>query len=516
MTLDNPGTNDGIDGTEFDPVRHVARGGAISGLGAVVAAIGGSLLTLVVARSYDREVAGIFFAATAFFTIASSITLLGTDVGLVRYVSAQHAGGTRASTTLLRIALLPVLAVGVACSAALWVAAPAVANWIGSTAVDEEATGILRTLAPFVPVVSLHSALLAVTQGRGRMRHTVLVDSVFRTLSQPAAIAIVAAAGFGPLVAALAWVLPYLFGAVYSSLVVLPQRHRSGDWAEPGRADLSRDFWRFTSGRAMAGIVIMVWRRFDILLVAAISGPADAAVYTAATRFLIVGRLGIQAVQMAVSPQLGRLFATGDLAGARRVYATSTMWTMLFGWPLYIVTAVAAPYVIPVFGSGYDAGTSAVIVLSSAMLVSTACGGVDSVLLMAGRSVLSLGIAIATLAANVVFDIVLIPRHGILGAAIGWACSIVLRNVLTLWQAQGILGTSMVGRRIGMIAGAAVACFAVVPVMLAASDVPDMWLAPALAVGSICYVVWAWVRRRTLELDTFGRALRRRAVTSAT
>ena len=51
------------------------------------------------------------------------------------------------------------------------------------------------------------------------------------------------------------------------------------------------------------------------------------------------------------------------------------------------------------------------------MLVATACGPVDSMLLMGGRSVLSLintGLALAT---NVALDLVLVPELGVRAAA---------------------------------------------------------------------------------------------------
>jgi O-antigen/teichoic acid export membrane protein len=234
-------------------------------------------------------------------------------------------------------------------------------------------------------------------------------------------------------------------------------------------------------------------------------------VYTAATRFLVVGQLGIQAVQMTVSPQFGRLFARRDLDGARRVYRTATMWTMTFAWPLYIVTGAAVGLVIPVFGADYDAGANVTIILSAAMLVATACGGVDAVLLMSGRSWLSLGNAVITLAVNVGLDLLLIPKYGILGAAIGHATSLVLRNVLGLAQINRLLGMWAFTRYSAAIAVVSLSCFGVVPGILAVTDAPDVWLVVSLAAGAIAYTAWAWRFRTPLQLTTFGNSLRRRA-----
>lgn len=505
-----------------DPIRRIARGSALTGLGALVAAGGGLALTLVVTRAFDLELAGTFFACTTLFLIVSTLSQLGTDVGLVRYLSAHSATGQahRLAETL-RIALLPVLAVSVCAAVALELLASPVAGLLGSADVREDGTSMLRWLAPFVPVVAVYGALLAATRGRGSMKHTVGVDSVFRTLAQPVLVVVTVVAGWGPTAAVLAWVMPYVVGSIWcvavlaaagsgGSTVSPPTSAAAASTAPSSTRELAKDFWSFTAARAVAGAVIMVWRRFDILLVAALAGPADAAIYTAATRFLVVGNLGVQAVQMTVSPQLGRLFARHDRAGASRVFATSALWIMVFSWPLYLVIAAAAGLVIPVFGSGYSAGTSAVVVLSIAMLVATACGGVDAVLLMSGRSVLSLSNAVVTLVVNVGLDLVLIPRLGILGAALGWAGSIVLRNVLALVQIQHLLGMWAFSRRTAFVAGVSAACFAVVPTWLNLGSADASWLVLSLAAGAAAYLAWLWRARRMLELDIFSQSLRRR------
>jgi O-antigen/teichoic acid export membrane protein len=508
-----------------DPLRTIARGSLLSGLGAVAAAVGGIGLTLVVTRSFAPALAGTFFAGTTFFLIVSSLAQLGTDVGLVRYVSAHWATGQqdRVDETL-RIALIPVLVTALGCGALMYALAPTISGWVANDSVFDSSTAILRALAFFVPVVAVYGALLAATRGRGSMRATVVVDSLFRTVAQPLLLGVTTLSHWGPAAAAVAWALPYAAGVVGCVVVLWRPSGRirsrpepqlpgtsasSGSHARKGRS-LARDFWSFTAARAVSGAVVMVWRRFDVLLVAALSGPADAAIYTAATRFLVVGSLAIQAVQMTVSPQLSRMFARHDVEGARRIYYTSTLWTMTFSWPLYIVCASAVSLIIPVFGARYDAGASSVIVLSAAMLVATACGSVDAVLLMSGKSLLSLGNAVLTLAVNVTLDLILIPHLGILGAATGWAISIALRNILALVQIKKLMQMWAFSRYSAAVSVASLVCFAVAPGLLSWLDAPDTWLLVSLVLGAAAYVAWAYRYRANLKLDTFGHALTRR------
>lgn len=518
-----------------DPIRQIARGSALSGAGAVVAAVGGISLALVITWVFRQEVAGIFLAATALFMIVTSLAQLGTDVGLVRYLSADAATGQQHRLfQTLKIALLPVVVVAALCAVGLWVSAPRLADALGSPSVNTETVGVLRALAPFLPVAAIYGTLLAATRSRGSMGHTVLVDSVLRTGGQPVLLGVTVQLGGSASDAAMAWAAPYAFG-VLASVVVLYKQGRTalaghafllsaeaGRECESGQAvevrpsgDLKQQihgFWAFTGPRAVSSVVTMIWRRFDVILVAVLAGPAEAAIYGTATRFLALGALGINAVQMTMSPQLSRLFTNDDIGAARRVFKTATLWTMIATWPIYFATGAAASLVIPFFGqegADYGAGAPVVTILSAAMLISTACGSVEAVLLMSGRSLLGLANIVVTLVTNVILDLILIPPFGILGAAAGWACSIVVRNVLTTIQVYKLVKMSPFSREALQVALAALFCFALAPAVLVLLDGPAVMVAVALLIGSLVYGAWLWLSRRALHLTSFGTAFSR-------
>ena len=65
----------------------------------------------------------------------------------------------------------------------------------------------------------------------------------------------------------------------------------------------SGGFWRFTGPRALANLAQITIQRIDIVLVAIMLGPAAAAVYTAATRFLVPGQFANTAISMSAQPR---------------------------------------------------------------------------------------------------------------------------------------------------------------------------------------------------------------------
>ena len=271
----------------------------------------------------------------------------------------------------------------------------------------------------------------------------------------------------------------------------------------PGRdgASNAAGFWAFTAPRALAAVAQIVLQRLDIVLVAVISGPAQAAVYAAATRFLVAGQLANAALIQAAQPQLSHLFGVGDRAAAGAVYQATTAWLIVLTWPLYLLSALFGPQLLAVFGRSYRDGATVVVILALAMLVATACGQVDLVLTMAGRSGWSLFNGFLAVVVNVAVDVALIPRAGITGAAIGWAAALAVSNLVPLAQVAWVARVHPFGR--GPAAAIAVTAVAFGAVPLAARTALGPGLAASLtgvAAGTLLAAAGLWCCRGALRL----------------
>lgn len=494
-------------------LQKLARRGTASVVGAGFSAVFGVLLVVVVTNGFPAAVAGTLFAATAAFLILESVALLGTDTGLVKVLPSQLASG-RASDVrrTLVVAAAPVLVLATAGGVVLLFLAPQLAPVL----VDDDSAAtmadMLRALAIVLPVAALHDLVLAGTRGTGSMRPTVLVENMGRLGLQALLVLAVWLAGAGPVVLALAWSLPYVAGLVVTGAWLhrlLPAGQADRSDPRPWR-DIAHEFWSYTGPRAIARVTQTALKRSDIVLVAALASPADAALYTAATRFVVLGQLFVQAVQQALSPQLSTLFARGEDRAASSVFQAATMWSMLAAWPIYLVTAAWAPVLMGIFGDGYEVAADVVVILSLTMLLATACGPVDSVLLMAGRSWLSLANSTITLVVNVALNLALIPAYGIRGAAVAWAVAIVVRNLLPLAQVRRHLAMWPLSPTAGLVAVTALGCFGI-PGLVAHLGGLSVGAELALTgVGLAAYAAAAWSRRDRLGLDLFALALRRR------
>lgn len=485
----------------------IARGGALNLVGAGVSAVAGVLLVVVVTRALPQEQAGVFFALTSLFLIAEMVARLGTGTGLVYFVARLRRLGRGAEIRATQqVALTPVVVMSLLTSAVLLLWTPTFAGLAGS---DSPATrAAVVVLALLLPVTTLSEALLAATRGHGTMLPTVAADKIGRSALQLGLVAL-AVGGSSPALLAGAYAVPWAVSALLawgwlarlSRGLPRPEGRTPRPW---------RQFWGFTWPRAVNSLAALGLQRLDILLVTALTGPAAAAVYTAASRFLVVGQLVNASISTAAQPGLAAVLAVDDRASAQAVYRSATTWIVLLTWPLYLVCAVFAELVMSIFGSGYDAGRPVIWVLAGVMLFATACGMVDMLLNMAGRTSWTLVNSLIALAVMVGVDLLLIPPMGILGAAIGWAAAILTNNLLPLIQLRVAYGLHPFGRATLAAVTLAGTCFGLLP-LAARMLFPDRpWAAlAAVAVGGLVYLLAVRRWRAALGLPSL-RSLRPR------
>lgn len=483
-------------------LKRIARSGAANVGAAAVGSASNFLLIVLITRFWASEDAGLLFAATSFFIIAVALAHLGADQGLVRFIAwnvGRGAGHSNRATVLAGV--LPSLTMTLVVAVLGYAAAPWLAGLLGAQSGAEGAL-IIRVLVVTLPFAVLYEQLLAVCRGYAVMKPTIVLERALRPTLQMLLILAAGLAQSGVVVLTLAWTLPYALCFLLAGVAAVRtlRRHRD-DWhgAGPIGEDLRSEFWRFTAPRGLARMAQVMIQRADIVIVTVMLGPAPAAIYTAATRFLVLGQVATSALQQVSEPQLARLLARKRKDTVSLVIRQMTLWSVALVWPVYLVFAVHASALMAlVFGPGYEAGGIVLQLLATAMLVATAVGPLDVLLLMAGRSSLSLLNISVALVVDLALCVLLIPQLGILGAGIAWAAAIIAKNLLCLWQVRKHLGISVFSRELVMWLISLLGLFGLLG-LLGSLPPAQPWVGLGIsALTGIFYLGYLWSKRTLL------------------
>jgi O-antigen/teichoic acid export membrane protein len=505
----------GTGGGSRRDLSALARGGALNLVGGAADAILGFLLVLVVTRGLGPEAAGPFFVAVALFKILSNTAELGADTGLMRMIPRYRVlGRIHDVRRSLVVGLGPVVLVATVLGTVAFALGPQLSRVL-SRGDPGQISPYIRLLAPFLPLSAVLTVSLAATRGFGTMLPAVAVDRIGRAGLQPLLVFLAIASGLGTGAIALAWAVPMGIGmvaAVAWLLRLLDRAERGvGPPSGPGVATrrLAGEFWRFTAPRGLAGFfhVSMLW--LATLLLGALASTREAGIYAASTRYLLVGTLAGVAVLQVTGPKISELLASNDRERASVLYQTATAWLMALVWPLYLTIAIFAPLLLDAFGPGFASGQAPLLILGLTMLVTTGTGPVDVVLLMGGKSSWNLLNTLVAVTLNIVLNIVLIPRFGIVGAAVAWSASLLVNNLAPLVQVRRFLGLHPFGPAYPRVALAALASFGAIGLLVrlvAGTSLPAFVLSAALS--SAVYVGLLWSFRDALRLRVLRAALR--------
>jgi O-antigen/teichoic acid export membrane protein len=495
-------------------LTHIARGGALGLVGAGVSAVAGFGLVLVVTNTYPTDLAGNFFTVIAAFMLMAAIATLGTETGLGRFLLRYEAQDRRGDIPpTLRAAFRPTIVYSVVLAVGVIVFAEPLSDLIGLD--SPQGPTSLRVLAVLLPLVTWNALTLAGTRAFGRIRPTVVVDKIGRPITQPLLVLAASLLAADLLGMTIAWAIPYAIAALVSSWLFRRFLQRRGTYqhTKPTKSykDLRRDFWGFTWPRSITRISQMAIQRMDIILIAALRSPTEAAIYTAATRFVALGQFSTQAIQQVLVPKFTALLANQQHESLKDVYRISAAWSMAVTWPMYMVVFFAPVAYLGLFGREYvDHGVSVVMLMAIAMLFAVATGSCDTLLLMSGRSALSLGNSLTALLIDIGLCLLLIPRMGITGAALAWAIAVSVRCLLALLQVRVTMSILSFGPASAIAALANVVAFGV-PILLVELFI-DLDFFKLLAVLAGCiplYALFLWLGRRVLMLDVLRGLIRR-------
>lgn len=162
-------------------------------------------------------------------------------------------------------------------------------------------------------------------------------------------------------------------------------------------------------------------------------------VFTAALRVSAVGSMFFHSLQRIAIPMFSELYSHGRIDQLKRVYQTTTKWAMAFNLPIFLTIAIFAGPLLSVFGADFVTGASGLVILAFASLFNASTGACGSIITMSGRSKLTLANSIINLVSDIGLALLLIPRWGIVGAAVAATLGVMLINTLRLVQVYILL-----------------------------------------------------------------------------
>lgn len=510
--VSQPGAPPSSARTEKPTPSDLARGGAIGLAGSITGSVMGLLLVIVLGNMLGDTGAGVVLQAIAVFTVALAVGRFGMDSTALWLLPRLREDSPEQVRAAVRLLLLGAAAAGLASAAVLYLTA-------GLIPTDQSSLNqSIRSVAWALPIAATALVALAVSRALGGLRTYALIGNVVLPTSRVLAVLIAAGAGLSTTGVAAAWavmLVPALLlalGAVHRQLAFeLGSVPRQCPRELPGRV------MRFGLLRVVSAVLEQMLLWLDVVLVGLIAGPAAAGVYGAASRLVMAGTVVDTAIRTVVSPWFSRAVHRKDTAGLADIFRTATTWLVLFGTPIHLLLACFAPLPLSLVGPEFASGASVVTILCIGAIVTFLAGNVHSLLVMSGRSGLAATNKAIAVAVNLGLVAILVPRWGIVGAAIAWSAATMLDAALAGTQVRSTLHQSVWSAAAFRPLTAGLITVGL-PALLCRVLLGATWtsLAVALAVGAAAFIVWIRRDAQAFQIAALTSIIRRPTAGAAT
>ena len=220
-----------------------------------------------------------------------------------------------------------------------------------------------------------------------------------------------------------------------------------GVWGRPDR-ELGRQIGSYGMRGQVGGVLTLLNTRLDFAILGAWAGPAVLGGYAVASKYAELLRLPSLALTWITYPRLAGL---DPVPAVRRAAAMVRPALLAVGLAAVPVFLLAGPVTRLLYGSGFDSAILPAQVLIVGMVLSGAAGAATGYLYGRGRPGLNSAVLSLGLTATVVLDLLLIPRHGALGAAVASCVAYLLSDgllVIVLLRARrALLGSTSAPER---------------------------------------------------------------------
>lgn len=416
----------------------LAKSGSLASLCVMYGAGIAFVTTMVVSNGIGAEGSGEFFRLMALFAISISLVTFGADTGLVRTMSAQRAlGRYGVLPQLIRYGLIPSLVTSVLLVAGVYI-------YTELVPMAPEYQAAMRVSSAFILVAALMTVFFGALRGLHRVVTFTLLQNVLLPTLRFAAVGLVVLFSGQLMDLVYAWTVPVAITAVVAlwrlERAFPSEEHVEVLPSEDSPTETFRSFWGFSSARGVATVVETILEWIDVLVVAAFLGAAAGGVYGAVNRCVRVGAMIEHTGRVVTGPSISAALATRQLDRAREIFLSTTRVLTALSWPFYLSLAFFGPVLLGFFGKGFEAGAGILWVICPAAMLSMSAGGVQSVLLMSGKSRWQLLNKLSSLVVAVTLNFTLVPVWGLYGAVTAWASALLIDTFLASYQVFRLVG----------------------------------------------------------------------------
>jgi O-antigen/teichoic acid export membrane protein len=197
---------------------------------------------------------------------------------------------------------------------------------------------------------------------------------------------------------------------------------------------------RFSLPVVFIGFGHLLLTQTDRLMIGFFMASANVGIYSAAARIAIQTSFIITAFNIIFAPMVADLYNQRKIRELDGLFKIATRWIVMLTLPLLLIMVLFPQSIIELFGRQFLPGAGVLYILAIAHFVNAATGSVGLIYIMSGKQDIELINTLSMAALNIALNVWLIPRYGVIGAAIATGLSIAIVNIVRVIGVYKLIG----------------------------------------------------------------------------
>ena len=401
--------------SERNSLISMVKGVLISTVGKTCGRMIYLLTQILLARFLGPVEFGLYAIGWTVIRMVGMLSILGLDYGIIRFGSSYWRTDKIRFRSSIQQAFGIVMLSGLLSAGILFFFSHKISLWFE----DDALIAVIQLAAIGLFFFIVFRLVVSTTIISQQMIYPIGLEEFVQPLTNLSCVALFVWFGWGvkgaigalilSLIIAIAW-------GLWEISILYPEVFR----ARSTRPLIIRPLLSFSVPTALASLFSFYLFWVDRLMVGFFLGSKAAGLYQAVSQISLLFATILASMNTVFVPMIAELLDSKEYQRLETLFRISTKWGLYTSMPLAVIfVLIPQTFLYVIFGADYVGGYWALRILTVAQLVNVATGAINLLLLMGSYHKYWLAVSALMFAIHIGVSYFLIPKHGMIGAAVG-------------------------------------------------------------------------------------------------
>ncbi len=394
--------------------KEILTGSAITFILKLSGMLLGYIVVLIISRRYGTEGIGVYNLTISIMTFVAMIAAMGMNISILRYVGQFNQHGEEYKLKLLyRYAVEFVIPFSLLLATLLYFLADVIAQKVFHNLAYKPA---LEFAAFIVPFMVLQDISVEYIRGLKQLKISEFLRSVSRPVVNIILLLILGTFVLDNLLPLYTLGIGIILSAGFAFYYIISKINKiksasEGIFSKKELIVTSMPMMLITLSSFLLGNI-------GLYFLEIYTTTEQVGIFSTAFKISFIAGMSLMVINTIAAPKFSQMYWSNESEKLQKIVLYSSKINFIFSLTAATIIIIFSHQILSVFGSKFVQGQLVLIILTIEQFLNAVTGSAGVLLNMVGKQVAAQKIIFFTVIVSVIFNLILIPKYGMLGAAL--------------------------------------------------------------------------------------------------